>query len=155
RFFHGHGLNNWDMALLKDTRITESKLLQFRFEFFNVFNHAQFAARREVSIAGVLVSSRMPEPLESGSGAEAVVLSWRFFKMALMMFDQGYVDEAGRFVIKEDFSRAVNPWINAATHRSGQAESGSPSVHQHVRRCHSWIATRRGSSPDSLSPRYG
>jgi len=27
---------------LKDTHITESKLLQFRFEFFNAFNHAQF-----------------------------------------------------------------------------------------------------------------
>jgi hypothetical protein len=42
RFFHGPGINNWDMALLKDTHITESKILQFRFEFFNVFNHAQF-----------------------------------------------------------------------------------------------------------------
>ena len=42
RMFHGPGINNWDMALLKDTHITESKILQFRFEFFNVFNHAQF-----------------------------------------------------------------------------------------------------------------
>jgi len=42
RFFHGPGINNWDMALLKDTRITETKLLQFRAEFFNIFNHAQF-----------------------------------------------------------------------------------------------------------------
>jgi hypothetical protein len=31
--------NNFDMALLKDTHITESKVLQVRFEFFNVFNH--------------------------------------------------------------------------------------------------------------------
>ncbi len=42
RFFHGPGLNNWDLALLKDLHLTESKLSQFRFEFFNVFNHAQF-----------------------------------------------------------------------------------------------------------------
>jgi len=42
RMFYGPGINNWDMALLKDTHITESKLLQLRFEFFNVFNHAQF-----------------------------------------------------------------------------------------------------------------
>jgi len=42
RMFHGPGINNWDMALLKDTHITESKILQLRFEFFNVFNHAQF-----------------------------------------------------------------------------------------------------------------
>jgi hypothetical protein len=30
------------MALLKDTKITESKDLQFRAEAFNIFNHAQF-----------------------------------------------------------------------------------------------------------------
>ncbi len=42
RFFHGPGINNWDMALLKDTAITERVGLQFRAEFFNLFNHAQF-----------------------------------------------------------------------------------------------------------------
>lgn len=42
RFFHGPGTNNWDLALLKDVRLTESKTLQFRAEFFNAFNHAQF-----------------------------------------------------------------------------------------------------------------
>lgn len=43
RFFHGPGINNFDMALLKTTKITESKELQFRFEAFNLFNHAQFS----------------------------------------------------------------------------------------------------------------
>jgi hypothetical protein len=42
RMFHGPGINNFDLALLKDTHITESKVLQLRFEFFNVFNHSQF-----------------------------------------------------------------------------------------------------------------
>jgi hypothetical protein len=42
RFFHGPGLNDWDMALLKNTKITESKTLEFRFEAFNTWNHAQF-----------------------------------------------------------------------------------------------------------------
>jgi len=42
RFFHGPGLNNFDMALLKTTKVTESKELQLRFEAFNAFNHAQF-----------------------------------------------------------------------------------------------------------------
>jgi hypothetical protein len=42
RFFHGPGLNNWDMALLKNTNFTETKTLQLRLEAFNVFNHAQF-----------------------------------------------------------------------------------------------------------------
>jgi hypothetical protein len=44
RFFHGPGLNNWDMALLKDTRLSETTRLQFRAEFFNLFNHTQFSA---------------------------------------------------------------------------------------------------------------
>ena len=42
RFFHGPGLNNFDMALAKDLRLTESKSLEFRAEWFNIFNHAQF-----------------------------------------------------------------------------------------------------------------
>ena len=42
RFFHGPGLNNWDMTLAKVTRITESKDLELRLEAFNLFNHAQF-----------------------------------------------------------------------------------------------------------------
>ena len=42
RFFTGPGINNFNLALLKNTKITESKELQFRAEAFNVFNHAQF-----------------------------------------------------------------------------------------------------------------
>ncbi len=42
RFFHGPGINNWDFALVKNTTITERSNLQFRAEFFNVFNHTQF-----------------------------------------------------------------------------------------------------------------
>jgi hypothetical protein len=42
RFFHGPGLNNFDMALLKTTKLTETKSLEFRFEAFNIFNHTQF-----------------------------------------------------------------------------------------------------------------
>jgi len=42
RFFHGPGTNNWDITVEKDTAITERMNLQFRSEFFNAFNHAQF-----------------------------------------------------------------------------------------------------------------
>ncbi|HTV60882.1 MAG TPA: TonB-dependent receptor [Verrucomicrobiae bacterium] len=42
RFFHGPGLNNWDMALLKNTQLSEHFNLQFRAEFYNIFNHTQF-----------------------------------------------------------------------------------------------------------------
>ena len=42
RFFSGPGMFNFDMALQKDLRLTESKSLQFRMESFNTFNHSQF-----------------------------------------------------------------------------------------------------------------
>ncbi len=42
RFFHGPGIANWDFGLLKDLPLTEAKKLEFRAEFFNIFNHANF-----------------------------------------------------------------------------------------------------------------
>jgi hypothetical protein len=42
RFFHGPGINNFDMSLFKSIRLGESMSLQVRGEFFNIFNHAQF-----------------------------------------------------------------------------------------------------------------
>jgi hypothetical protein len=42
RFFHGPGADDYDMALGKSVAITESKLVLFRVEAFNVFNHTQF-----------------------------------------------------------------------------------------------------------------
>jgi hypothetical protein len=38
----GPGTNNTDFALHKKTNISETKYVQFRAEFFNVFNHTQF-----------------------------------------------------------------------------------------------------------------
>jgi hypothetical protein len=42
RFITGPGINNFDAALLKDIRLNETKRIELRFEFFNIFNHAQF-----------------------------------------------------------------------------------------------------------------
>jgi len=42
RFFYGPGINNYDVALRKITKVRESFSLEFRFETFNTFNHAQF-----------------------------------------------------------------------------------------------------------------
>jgi len=44
RFFHGPGVNNWNMAFHKATPITERVNLEFRGELFNIFNHTQFVA---------------------------------------------------------------------------------------------------------------
>ncbi|MGD0922797.1 MAG: carboxypeptidase regulatory-like domain-containing protein [Terriglobia bacterium] len=38
----GPGLSQFDFALIKNTSLTEHKQIQFRAEFFNAFNHAQF-----------------------------------------------------------------------------------------------------------------
>jgi hypothetical protein len=42
RFFYGPGMVNFDVALLKSLRLSETRAVDLRFEAFNVFNHAQF-----------------------------------------------------------------------------------------------------------------
>lgn len=42
RSFYGPGMVNFDIALLKNFKFTETRLLQLRIETFNTFNHAQF-----------------------------------------------------------------------------------------------------------------
>ena len=40
----GPPVNNLDLSLFKVAKVTEHKSFQFRAEFFNALNHAQFAA---------------------------------------------------------------------------------------------------------------
>jgi hypothetical protein len=42
RPFSGPGINNFDLTLQKNVKLTESKSFEFRVEAFNAFNHAQF-----------------------------------------------------------------------------------------------------------------
>ena len=42
QFFHGPGINNFDVSLTKKTQITESTAFEIKAEFFNLFNHTQF-----------------------------------------------------------------------------------------------------------------
>ena len=42
RPFHVPGMMNFDLALLRSFSLSESKVLQFRLETFNTFNHTQF-----------------------------------------------------------------------------------------------------------------
>ena len=55
RSFHGPGMVNFDLALFKTMSISESKLLQFRLETFNTFNHTQFFG--PVSVDGDISSN--------------------------------------------------------------------------------------------------
>ncbi|HEX4486066.1 MAG TPA: TonB-dependent receptor, partial [Terriglobales bacterium] len=63
RFFHGPGTNNTDLSLLKDTKLRENVELQFRAEFFNVFNHADFQ-----NPVGDISSPNFGRVLASGPG---------------------------------------------------------------------------------------
>jgi hypothetical protein len=71
RFFYGPGIDNYDMALLKNVALSESKALQFRFEGFNVFNHAQFYGAASVdgnissSSFGDVVSAAPPRLMQA------------------------------------------------------------------------------------------
>jgi hypothetical protein len=71
RFFYGPGIDNYDMALLKSVKLTESRSLQFRFEGFNVFNHAQFYGPASVngninsSTFGQVVSAAAPRLMQA------------------------------------------------------------------------------------------
>ncbi len=66
RFFSGPGIDNFDLALEKQLRLSESKSLEFRLEAFNALNHAQFygpaAVNGNISSAnfGQVVSAAAP-----------------------------------------------------------------------------------------------
>lgn len=76
RLFSGPGMDNYDMAVLKTARLTESKSLQFRLEAFNVFNHAQFFGPQ--SISGNISSSTFGQVI-SADPPRLVQLGAKFF----------------------------------------------------------------------------
>ena len=73
RFFYGPGMNNFDLALLKNVRLTESKSFQFRLEAFNAFNHAQFFGPQAVdgniasSTFGQVINAAPPRLVQLGA----------------------------------------------------------------------------------------
>ena len=72
RYFHGPGMANFDMALLKTVRLSESNSLQFRLEGFNVFNHTQFFGPQSVdgnissSTFGQVIGAAAPRRVQAG-----------------------------------------------------------------------------------------
>ena len=77
RFFYGPGIDNYDMALRKITRVTESSSLEFRFETFNTFNHAQFDGAS--SVDGNISDSTFGQILKSQPGrVSQVALKFSF-----------------------------------------------------------------------------
>jgi hypothetical protein len=62
----GPGQHNWDMAILKNTKVgglREDATLQFRAEFFNIWNHAQFGnVQNNINAAAFGTISRTSVP---------------------------------------------------------------------------------------------
>lgn len=74
----GPGYVNWDFSAFKNIRLTESKELQLRGEFFNLLNHTNFRLTVSdiESRAGALVLSN-GQPTGDPDGAEVSVLTER------------------------------------------------------------------------------
>jgi hypothetical protein len=65
----GPGLNNWDIAALKNIKFTERLNMQFRAEFFNAFNHvsyAGFSSNVDSASFGRLTSGHDPRIIQLG-----------------------------------------------------------------------------------------
>ena len=64
---YGPGINNWDISLFKNTKITERVTTQFRFETFNTFNHTQWAGIN-TGISGANPGSQVTAATRGTSG---------------------------------------------------------------------------------------
>jgi hypothetical protein len=70
----GPGIVDWDGSALKNFNFSEQRLLQFRFEIFNVLNHPNFADPTLVLANDQLTSAGLPIP---GSGSFGVINATR------------------------------------------------------------------------------
>ncbi len=68
----GPGTQNWDLSIFKNTKITESKTLQFRCEMFNAFNH--------VNLSGPNLNSSSPGfgQISGANAAREIQLGLKF-----------------------------------------------------------------------------
>ncbi|MGC2463592.1 MAG: carboxypeptidase regulatory-like domain-containing protein [Candidatus Acidiferrum sp.] len=65
----GPGFNNWDLAAIKNTKISERFSTQFRAEFFNAFNHTSFlgvSTNVNSSLFGRVTSTHDPRIIQLG-----------------------------------------------------------------------------------------
>ncbi|HMD83111.1 MAG TPA: carboxypeptidase-like regulatory domain-containing protein [Terriglobia bacterium] len=65
----GPGINEWDVSFIKRTRISERFSLEFRAQFFNVFNHANFgnpAGTTDSTGFGEITSAATPRDIQFG-----------------------------------------------------------------------------------------
>jgi hypothetical protein len=82
--FTGPGINNFDLALMKDVHITESKYIEMRFETYNTFNHTQFTPysfQPNNDIGGVVADINDPRfgTVISAAGGRVIQLAGKIY----------------------------------------------------------------------------
>jgi hypothetical protein len=68
-FLRGPGINNYDLSIVKKTKVFESKAVEFRAEFFNAFNHVQFLNPNTAGGSGTfgqITTDRNPRLIQFG-----------------------------------------------------------------------------------------
>jgi hypothetical protein len=66
---YGPGLQQWDVSFIKRNQLTEKVGLDFRAEFFNLFNHPNFGtpgSTVDTSTAGQITSAGTPRDIQFG-----------------------------------------------------------------------------------------
>src|SRR3984957_7630835 len=77
RSFIGPGEINFDLAILKTFKISESKILQFRLEAFNAFNHANFFG--PLAVNGDISSNLFGQVVNAAPPREVQIAAKIFF----------------------------------------------------------------------------
>jgi hypothetical protein len=77
----GPGINNWDLSLTKKTKITERQSIEFRAEFFNAWNHAQFSNPDHQGFSGTFgqLTLTRGHDSETTSGARIIQFGLKYY----------------------------------------------------------------------------
>ena len=79
----GPGFHNTDLSLIKRTKLTETQMIEFRWEVFDVFNHANFGqpgrtAQVGSTAFGVITTTRFPTGDSGSSRQMQFALKYKF-----------------------------------------------------------------------------
>jgi hypothetical protein len=79
----GPGFNNTDFSIIKRTKIGENKIIEFRWEVFDLFNHANFGQPGRVAQVGsttfgVITNTRFPTGDSGSSRQMQFALKFKF-----------------------------------------------------------------------------
>jgi len=77
----GPGFNNTDFSIIKRTKLTETQLIEFRWELFDVFNHANFGQPGRVvgtTNFGQITNTRFPTGDSGSSRQMQFALKYKF-----------------------------------------------------------------------------